>query len=1014
MKKRLSLFMLAMLAVLGVQAQMIAYSVQANVVGEPGTPTVIDLQGTTGKDLSGVVFDADGNIEFNSAENLKGFPIGFEFRYNSQKMTHFLIGGDLEIQLSPTETISTDVHKNYSSWFTNSGCHDVIGIAPRQGTYGLEDTQISYWIEGTEGYRALCIEYKNIDFQGTYNAANDYCGAKATIQYRLYEKNGNIEIKVKGFKPANTGSNNFMRIGILGDSNDFVEVQAWDGSVYSAKDNTISYSVDSYPVDGTVYTFVAPEPCVAPFVAPSNLELTSTTTQISGTFDAVTADQYIVLATTEEALSERPADGTKYAVGDDLGNAKVIAIVDRGEFTSPSNMTIDQGTWNVFVIPFNSLCMDGPLYCNGFGNATITMKPGAPAALTLSDIDKNNISVSATSSGATVMIAITDEPGLNPSEQLMPYGTFGTPAGNYEVGAEIEGGGKVVYVGGTTEAPVVVNELAAGKPYFFRAWSTDGNGGYSSEYLDAIATTAAELPWEFDLSGAPIGEPPYGWSQDDCENGVWSMNERAGYFYNQMNTAAEGSPAECWRETSDIYLGEGSNWLSIDIAATEIPIRFASDWTMKEGDVVAVQVTTDGVEYKDILTLNKDNMPDSNTDEETGETTTFWKNGQFHSFKVNFSEYAGQKVRVRLYVKRQSRGQVQFKNFKLDGTLYGIVGTIPGLSWDNDLFMTQSADNKNIYTATLEVDITEEVTEPYEFKLRTNQNWDGYQLPADNSNYLWKPTEAGQFTLKFIADIAANTLELKVLRPYEVSFKNEANWTNVYAYTWIEDSEGKVIAEPSGAWPGTKVEGTFSMMSRKFIYNFSAEAKPQYIIWNNGGGYEPYGEEAAQTDDLEFVNGKEYSVYPEITSVKISGSWNGWDGPEMEAIEYANNAYQTTIDLTKIADDQEFKLVVNGQWIGYNELSLDDEGNFVSEGSENGNFKIKGGKGYDIVAFWQQPGANVKEGWLLEVTENTTVGVDAVSAKGHSNQTVYNLRGQRLNNTQRGVNIVDGRKFVKK
>ena len=222
------------------------------------------------------------------------------------------------------------------------------------------------------------------------------------------------------------------------------------------------------------------------------------------------------------------------------------------------------------------------------------------------------------------------------------------------------------------------------------------------------------------------------------------------------------------------------------------------------------------------------------------------------------------------------------------------------------------------------------------------------------------------------------------------------------------------MIEYSGAWPGTKVEGTFSMMSRKFIYNFSAEQQPQFIIWSNGGGYEPYGEEADQTDDLPFVNGKEYSVYPEITSVKISGSWNGWDGPEMEAIEYANNAYQTTIDLTKIADDQEFKLVVNGQWIGYNELSLDDEGNFVSEGSENGNFKIKGGKGYDIVAFWQQPGANVKEGWLLNVTENTTVGVDAVSAKGRSNETVYNLRGQRLNNTQRGVNIVNGRKVVKK
>ena len=1012
MKKRLSLFMLAMLAVLGVQAQMIAYSVSTNVVGEPGTPTVVDLQGTTGKDLSGVVFDADGNIEFNSAENLKGFPIGFEFRYNSKKMTHFLICGDGEIQLSPTETISTDVHKNNNGWFTNSGFHDVIGIAPRQGTYGLEDTQISYWIEGVEGTRALVIEYKNVDFQGTYTAANDYCGAKATIQYRLYEKSGNIEMKLKGFKPEDTGRFNFMRIGILGDANDFVQVQAWDGSIYSAKDNTITYSADSYPVDGTVYTFVAPEPCVTPTAAPSNIVLTSTTTQISGTFDAVTADKYIVLATAEESLSEKPADGTKYAVGDMIGNAKVIAVVDRAEFAGSNDMA--PGSYNVFIFAFNTLCMDGPLYAAEAGKATIAMKPGAPAALTLSNIEKNTISVSTTSSGATVVIAMTDQPGLNPSQQLMPFGTFGTPAGNYNIGDEIEGGGKVVYIGSSTDAPVVISELAAGQPYFFRAWSTDGNGGYSSEYLDAIATTAAELPWEMNFDYAPIGEPPYGWTQDEAENGVWSMNERAGYFYNQVNTASEEEPTECWRETSDIYLNEGSNWLSIDIAATEIPLRFATDWTMKEGDVIAVQVTTDGVEYKDILTLNKDNMPDSNTDEETGETTTLWKQGVFHSFKVNFSEYAGQKVRVRLYIKRQSKGQVQFKNFKLDGILYGIVGNIPGLTWDNDLFMTQSADNKNIYTVSMDVTIDEVPAEAYEYKLRTNQNEEGYQLPAQGKQS-WMPTTTGTFTLNFIADIEANTLELKVLQPFKVSFKNEANWTNVYAYTWIEDGEGNIIAEPSGAWPGTKVEGTFSMMSRKFVYDFAAEEKPQFIVWNNGGGYEEYGEAAAQTANLEFVNGKEYSVYPEITSVKISGTWNGWDGPEMEPIEYANNAYVTTINLTKVTGDQEFKLVVNGESIGSGELSAieGDAAENVTEGETGSNLKLKGGKGYDIVAFWQQPGENVKEGWLLEVTENLTVGVEGVRANA-SQRKVYNLRGQRLDNTQRGVNIINNKKVVVK
>ncbi len=1010
MKKRLSLFVMALLATVGMKAQMSAYSVMTNVVGEPGTPTVIDLQGTVGGDFSGLMIDADGNMEFNSVEDAKGFPIGFDFRYNGQKMNYFLVGTDLEIQLSPTETISTDAHKNKSGWFTNSGIHDVIGLSPRQGTWGLDDTQISYWLEGTEGTRALCIEYKNVDFQTTWSGENDYCGAKATVLYRLYEQSGNIEMKVSGFKPVETGTYNFIRIGILGDSNDFLQVQAWDGSVYSALDAYISYSPDSYPVDGQVYTFVAPEPCVTPFVAPTDLVLTSTTTQISGTFSVAQGDHFLVLATTEEALSEKPSDMTKYQVGDALGNATVIAVTTAGEFYSPNNM--EQGTYNVFVIPFNSLCMDGPLYCAESAKATIALKPGKPASLAVTATDKSVMSFKAEDSGAQMVIALSDEQGINPYGQYLETGTFGEPTGTYNVGDVIEGGGKIVYIGGTTATDIELTGLEGGKAYFLRAWSTDGQGGYSSEWLDANAVTAAELPWQFDIATAPVGEVPIGWTEH--EDDIWSTNERAGYFYNQVNMASESEPNIAWRETHDIYLNEGSNWLSIEIAATEIPVRFATDWTMGDNDKIAIQVTTDGVEYKDILTLTKDNMPEY-TDEEG--TTNIWKQGVFTPFKVNFSEYAGQKVRVRLYIQRMSKGQVQFKDFKLDGTLYGIVGNIPGLTWDDDLFMEQDKDNKNIYTASLDVDITEEVVEPYEFKLRTNGNWEGYQLPTDDSNYLWKPTAAGQYTLVFTADIANNYVSLSAQRPYQVSFKNEANWTNVYAYTWVEDGEGHVIAQPSGTWPGTKVESTFSMMSRKFIYNFSSELQPQYIIWNNGGGYEPYGEEAAQTGDLEFVNFKEYSIYPDITSVKLPGSYNGWSMEnDIESGGYPN-MWATTI---AVSEDTEFKLVINGDnWLGINDVTVEAPDGWIVEGSENGNLKLMHSvaqkEAYYIVAYWQEPGMDVKEGWLIGVEEGdpTVTGVRTATAKT-AKKTIHNLNGQRLDATRRGVNIVNGKKVTVK
>ena len=155
-------------------------------------------------------------------------------------------------------------------------------------------------------------------------------------------------------------------------------------------------------------------------------------------------------------------------------------------------------------------------------------------------------------------------------------------------------------------------------------------------------------------------------------------------------------------------------------------------------------------------------------------------------------------------------------------------------------------------------------------------------------------------------------------------------------------------------------------------------------------------------------------MYPEITSVKISGAWNDWNGEEMTVTDYNDKAYQTTVNLNGL-EDQEFKLVVNNEWIGSGELTgIEGEAQYITEGETGTNLTLKGGKAYDIVAFWAEPSATVKKGWILEITENTTVGVNNARVNGQDNKTIYNVKGQRLNNQQRGVNIVNGQKVVKK
>ncbi len=81
---------------------------------------------------------------------------------------------------------------------------------------------------------------------------------------------------------------------------------------------------------------------------------------------------------------------------------------------------------------------------------------------------------------------------------------------------------------------------------------------------------------------------------------------------------------------------------------------------------------------------------------------------------------------------------------------------------------------------------------------------------------------------------------------YTATFDNTGNWTDVYAYTWSGEGEGK--KEQLGGWPGTELTaGT----DGKFKVTVSG-SEPEYIIFHNNAG--------VQTNNLEFKNGGEYNA----------------------------------------------------------------------------------------------------------------------------------------------------------
>lgn len=216
-----------------------------------------------------------------------------------------------------------------------------------------------------------------------------------------------------------------------------------------------------------------------------------------------------------------------------------------------------------------------------------------------------------------------------------------------------------------------------------------------------------------------------------------------------------------------------------------------------------------------------------------------------------------------------------FRLFKLgeqevDENTYGIVGDFS--DWETDLSLTKT-DEAGIYTLTIN---NFEVSEPktYEFKVRANGEWGGYELPEPGQgNLSWQATQTGFYNLTFTFNLNENTCTVDaelIMQEYEVTYVNVEDWTEVYAYAYTWD--GSNVTEYTGSWPGTKLEATNETVDGHAVYSlkFQAGMAPANIIFNNGNGGD-----ANQTADLIFENGMRYDDPSKQTATGISQMKNG-------------------------------------------------------------------------------------------------------------------------------------------
>ncbi len=230
-----------------------------------------------------------------------------------------------------------------------------------------------------------------------------------------------------------------------------------------------------------------------------------------------------------------------------------------------------------------------------------------------------------------------------------------------------------------------------------------------------------------------------------------------------------------------------------------------------------------------------------------------------------------------------------------------------------------------------------------EITTKTNDNYEA--VIAGNPSYvIWNDgngTQTGD--LSFEANKVYTNGQI-------VYLNNEVGWETVNCYAWNGDN--KLL----GAWPGTTIN---QKNANGYYYAMFSDAIPAKIIWNNG---------TVQTPDLDFEANKLYTNAAEITSVTIAGGFNSWSNTSDKLVASGEYTWTYSLDLSSTTEDMAFKLLVNGTWLGYDDVTRDAPNGWLE--SSDGDILLKNSSThymtYLITATWT-PSVAANAGWKLKV-----------------------------------------------
>lgn len=263
-----------------------------------------------------------------------------------------------------------------------------------------------------------------------------------------------------------------------------------NGGCLDANNNSTDFQgVTANPRNtSSTFNFCSSSAC-APTNTPSTLNLTPSVTSIDGSFTgaaagSVNASGYIVLVTTAAYLSELPVDHMIYNIGDDLGNAKVVAYGTGTSFTATGLSA--STSYNFFVYGYSGTgCYNTAVQLKATASTT------APPACTPPSVQASAFNGTGFSS-TQVDLSYTRGNGNQVLVVYHPSSAVDTDPVNgtaYTTGTQIGSGNFVGYVGPSNA--ISITGLQPNTQYYFAIYEyATATNCYTLPALTGTATTA--------------------------------------------------------------------------------------------------------------------------------------------------------------------------------------------------------------------------------------------------------------------------------------------------------------------------------------------------------------------------------------------------------------------------------------------------------------------------------------------------------------------------------------------